>query len=796
MWNRPLVKKMLRDLRARWIALPGLVAILALGVGLFVGMGAVYRDLDGARARYYEQYRLADFSIDLKRAPASVIDEIREIPNIRALRGRVSMSVLVEVPDRSDPITGHILSIPATRSSIVNDLRLTQGAWFSGENRKEVILDDAFARANNIQPGARIKVSLLDEQHDLLVVGAAMAPEFVYVLPPGGGFAPDPARYGALYAPTAFLQEACDLDGAFNQIVGQALQTSPADLEIVLDRLEARLEPYGVTTKTPGHERPSTRFIADELQGIRISLVIVPEMFLAVVALALHILVGRIVMQQRGVIGTLKALGYSNAAVTRHFLGFGLFIGGLGGLSGLAAGYGLQNLYIMMYRTFFAIPDINPHFYLDIYLGAVLISVGFASLGIIGAVRRAARLNPAAAMRPPPPEQGRSIFMESIPFVWSRLSFRSKMILRSIFRNPIRSGASVLAAMLSTSIVVLALCNQDALDYMMEYQFEKIMRQDLSIALRDPVGRSLVTEVTRLPTIRVGEPELGVPCEMINGPYEKRTALIGLPAANWLQTPLDDQDTPIRPPESGLILTQKLAEILHVCAGESLTLRPLIAERRKVQAPIVAVVDSYMGLSAYGRIDYISRLLGEEWVANTVHALAETGDAPLSNELLREIKRRPGIIGISERERAFRLLEDNFGDTMKASMGALIFFAGMLAFGSILNTALVSLSERERDIGSLRVVGYSPFQVTQIVAGESILVNSVGIVAGLGLGILFQYLLVTAYNTEMYRFPFVIYPDRLAQSAAWMIGFVLLAQGVVYRLVRSLDWLEALKIKE
>ncbi|MCA9432465.1 MAG: ABC transporter permease, partial [Candidatus Omnitrophica bacterium] len=220
MVSRTLLRKTRRDLMSRKGSLLALLAIVTIGVGSYLGMSAVYRDLDGARHRYYTEYRLADFQVDLKRAPEFEVERIQALPNVDEVRGRVSMSVLLDLPDVEEPISGTAISMPEERSPVLNDLFLSSGSWFSGTDRREVILNDSFAKANGIQPGDRIQALLLDKQHDLLVVGTAISPEFVYLIPPSGGIAPDPARFGVLYLPQEFLQESCDQEGAFNQLIG------------------------------------------------------------------------------------------------------------------------------------------------------------------------------------------------------------------------------------------------------------------------------------------------------------------------------------------------------------------------------------------------------------------------------------------------------------------------------------------------------------------------------------------------------------------------------------------------
>jgi len=561
MVNRVMLRKLARDLVRRKGSLLALVVIAAIGVGCFVGMASVFRDMDSARADYYRDYRLADFTVDLKRAPRWVVQSVERLPNVAAVRGRASLGVLIDLGGVQEPISGRALSLPIDRGDIINNVLLRSGTWFSGTSDREVIVNQAFARENGLHPGSRLKVLLLDKQHEVLVVGTAMSPEFVYVMPPSGGLAPDPKRFGVLYFQEDFLAKACDLDGAWNQIVGLVYDPSRTALDNTLSLIEDRLDAYGVTMTTPVQEQASARFLADELNGLKVSATVMPGIFLGLAALVLNVLMSRMVAQQRTVIGTLKALGYTAGFITRHYLYFGAAVGVAGGLVGVVLGGWIQLGMEHMYRQFYALPSIEAHSYPGIIAVAFAISVLTSLAGTLKGVRAAARLEPAQVMRPPPPEKGGRVLPERIAPLWRPLPFRWKMVLRAVFRNPFRSSVSALASFVSTAVIFMALSNRDALNYLMNYEFEKVSHQDVTIALRDPKGRRAPREIARLPGVSATEPQLQVVCDLSNGPYKKRVAVTGIGAGNRLYTPLDGASRPIVVPDAGLVLTRKLADI-------------------------------------------------------------------------------------------------------------------------------------------------------------------------------------------------------------------------------------------
>ena len=247
-------------------------------------------------------------------------------------------------------------------------------------------------------------------------------------------------------------------------------------------------------------------------------------------------------------------------------------------------------------------------------------------------------------------------------------------------------------------------------------------------------------------------------------------------------------------PDTGLVLAKKVAELLNVQLRDRVRMRPLIARRQEVVAPVVGIVDTFMGLSAYADISYLSRLLGEEWSANVILGRSFRGSPRLS--FFNKLKERPAVVGIGERTRALTQLDETMGETMGTMLGIMVLFAGLIAFGSVLNAALVSLSERRREVGTLRVIGYTPLDTTRIFSGESYLVNGIGVVLGLFAGVGLIYLMARAYNTELYRWPVVIYPIRHFQTAVIMFAFITVAQLIIYGIIRKMNWLNVMKIKE
>lgn len=789
-----LHRKIFRDLMTRRASLLALVLIMGFGISSFIGFLSVYRDLFRAKELYYRENRLADFIVDLKRAPVGALEELRSIPNVNRVRGRVSIPVVIELPGNPEPISGQALSVLPKRAPVLNDVVLRSGMWFSGGDDHEVIVTDAFAMANGLRPGHRIKVLLLDQQHEFLIVGTASAPEFIYLIPASGGLAPDPARFGAVYIQERFLQETAELDGAYNQMLGTLKDASAGPRRATLERIKDTLDFYGVTQISPMKDMLSPQFLENELENVRKTSTVTPVIFLGAAALILNVLIARLVAQQRSVIGGLKAVGYTSRQVLVHYLTYGLAIGMLGGGAGAVLGNLFHLLMLRVYRFVFSIPDIKYHFHTDLYLAGFAIAIVAACVGTIKGVRSAARLDPAAAMQPPPPEKGRRVFLEFFPALWNRMTFREKMVVRDIFRNPFRSTVSVASAIIATTLMVGAFCMRDALRFLITFEYKIVAHEDLVINLREPRGPFFDAEERQLGAVSETEPQLGIPCDLVNGNHEKRVGVTGIDRGNRLYTPVDSARLPVVIPDTGIILTRKLAEILHVVPGDFIELRPLIGERRRARCQVVGIIDSYVGLSAYASLRYLSGLIGEDWAANRL--LVKTWPGASRRDFIDEVKQRRAVTGVGERLRSLLQFEGTFGRINAIIIGIFVLFACMIGFGSVLNSSLVSMSERVREVGTLRVIGYTPRQIAAIFAWESGILYGVGTVIGLFTGRAYVQFLSVMYSSELFRFPTVVRPERMVQSVLLMFLCIIIAQFIIYRMIVTLHWIEVLKIKE
>lgn len=789
-----LHRKLRRDLRGSFGVLLTVVVIIAAGTGSFIGMGSAQRILLVSQQDYYNRKRFADFWVDVKKAPLSAVEPLANLRGIAEIEPRIVFDVILDLPGVSQPLTGRLISAPARGfEDTISGIHLVRGSGFSDDRHEEIILGESFAKAHSLQPGDRVGLILNRRQQSFVIVGTAISPEYIYAVRGQGDITPDPEHFGILYIKEDYARELLDFQDACNQIVGRLVPGHQADMDAILDRIDRALDPYGVLALTPRERQASHRIISDQITNLGVSAVVMPAIFLVVAALVLNVVMSRLAERQRTIIGTLKALGHSDRQVLAHFLSFGLAVGLLGGLGGIGVGTALARAMIHMYTFFFQLPSFLFQVYPQLFLLGIGISVLFATAGTAKGVWKVLRLHPAEAMRPRPPERGSAMFLERFPGLWRRLGFRTHIALRSLARNPGRTATGIISCAMATSIILTALIMRDSVWFAVDYQFERVSHSDVDVGMRDERSLDAVREAQRLPGVDYAEPVLGLVCDVRHANESRRMSVTGLWPQHRLLTPMQRDMTPIPVPDDGVALSRKLAEILNVRVGDQLELTPVRGRRETMAVPVRSIVDSFLGLQCYADLRYLSRLVGESEAFNSIQMLVTPSR---QGELYAALKQLPNAQGVSVRATAKANIEETFVRSMNFQLTLLIGFAGVIAFGSMLNASLIEIADRTRDIASFRVLGYNPGPIAGIFLRQSLVILSLGALLALPIAFTLVNVLAAEFNTELFRIPILIKPLTILLSGLLVLAFVLIAQLIVYQQIRRLDWLEGIKIKE
>lgn len=785
----PLNRKLFRDLLAMKGQAFAIAMVVAAGVAVYVMYMATFSSLQRTEQAYYQRQRFADVFASLKRAPNRVAAELAAIPDVSVVETRVVSTVTLDLQTIDEPASARLVSIPVNRRPLINDLFLRRGRWIEPGRPDEVIASEGFVIANKLNPGDQIPAVINGRLRKLTIVGVALSPEYVYTIRPGE-MVPDDKRYGVFWMNEEALAAAFNMEGGFNDVV---LALSPGVApDAVIDRVDQILEAYGGLGAIPRALQLSNWTVQNELNQMKTFGVLLPLIFLTVAAFILNVALTRALALQRPQIAALKALGYANRSIAWHYLKWGLVIGLGGVVIGVAGGAALGSAIINMYNTFFRFPVLLFGVPLSVVIGSTTLTLIAAGAGAFSAVRRAVAVPPAEAMRPEAPARYRRSLLET-PVIARNIGTAGRMVIRNLARHPLRAAASVFGIAFAVAILMIGFVFNGAIDRLIVTQFWEAERQDVTINYVEPHSSTAQYELARMPGVMAVEPQRSVAARIRSGHRDRYIAINGVSPTQRFKRIVDREGRAIRMPPGGVVLSLTLAHVLEIAPGDVVTIEVLEGHRPVRRAEVTGIVDDIMGLSAYMDITALHGMMREGDVANGALLLI---DSEHEAELASTLKSTPAVAGAAFK----RAVLQSFRDVMAANMSLSIFinllFACIIAFGVVYNAARVSLSERSRELASLRVLGFTRAEISLILMGELALLTLVSLPAGALFGWGLAAAMVHSIDSEVYRFPLVVTRQAIAMAFLGVIAAAFVSGLIVRRKLDQLDLVAVLKIRE
>jgi putative ABC transport system permease protein len=788
---RALDRKLLRDVWHLKGQVLSIALVIASGVALLVMSLSTHEALRMTTDAYYDRYRFGDVFATVKRAPQQLESRLRAVPGVQSVQMRISMQAILDVDGFSEPLMGRLVSVPEGEQPDLNRLVLRSGRLVAPDSPDEVVINEAFAEAHNLVPGDSIQAIINSKKRRLNIVGTAQSPEFIYVISPFA-LMPDKKRYGILWMGNKALEAAFDYKGAFNDLTLTVLRG--VDTRKVIQSLDVLLTPYGGTGAIDRNDHPSAWFVQNELEQNKASARILPTIFLLVAAFLTNTVLSRLIATERSEIGLMKAFGYSNREVAWHYAKFVIVVA----LIGIVLGWGLGallgqistntyaknlNLPLLIYRP-------SP---IAFIIGAVVsIIVGLAATA--RAVGKAASLAPIVAMNPPEPpsfQTSSGLMQKLLP----ALDEPTRIMMRQIFRWPVRSLITAFGFAGAIAMMVLSLYFTDAVDEISRTHFDEFQREDLALGFNELRSSIVLQEIRNLPGVIAAEPMRIVPVDLVAGHLKHRGVLQGLTDDARLTQIYDVRRGPVSIPEKGLVLTSRLAEKLDVQVGDKLDVHILEGRRPKVSLTVAETYDSYIGTLAFLNIDNLNTIMHERPTTQYVNTII---DETRQEELLKVLKNLPTVSTVAMKKVAIQNFNQTIAETMMIFVGFFSAFSFALGFGVTYNAQRIALSERGRELATLRVLGFSRSDALYILIGETLLLVCVALPLGclLGWGLTAIFVNAGGFQTELMRLPLVIEPATFGLAIVVLLAATAASGLAMRRLVQKLDLISVLKTRE
>ncbi len=786
---RALDRKLLRDVARLRGQLLAITMVAACGVAVLVSMRSAGDALVASREIYYQRYRFAQLFAHAKRAPQRAAGEIAALPGVSTVDARVVVDVALHVPGLEEPATGRVIGVPVSHRPALNDVHIRRGRYLLPGARAEVLVSEPFAEANGLQAGDTVGAILNGHWQRLTIAGVALSPEYVFAVAPGAIF-PDNRRFAVLWMDGDALAGAFGMRGAFNDV---AVTLAPgADEREVIAGIDWTLARYGGLGAYGRSEQPSHRTLADDQSQARIGAVFYPAIFLGVAAFLLHVVLSRFVALQRDQIAILKAFGYSDISVATHYLALSVVAIIPGVVVGIAVGAWLGRYLAVWHQRFYHFPVLHFEVSPVVVAAAVFMSLGAAVLGALGTLRRVLALPPAEAMRPEPPKHFGRGMLERLgldrtmpPVV--------RMIVRNFEHRPVVALISILSIALATAILITGRTVFDSAWYMSDIQFREAEREDATVTFERPLPATARDEIAAVPGVLEAEPMRSLPVRLVTGHRWRRLVVIGLDSSSSLYRLMDLHGRRARIPPRGLVLTTDLARRLSVRPGDVVTVEILEGRRLVREVVLAGTVDQAIGGAAYMDLAALERMSGEARTISGVFVRVDPADVPA---VYASLARLPGVGYVSLRKATIASFDATMTESLRVTMTALIVFAAVIAFGIVYNAARVALSERGRELASLRVLGFTRREVSTILLGEQALLTVLAVVAGVAIGYALVAAVFEATATESFRLPIVVRVGTYGRAALVVLAAGAASWLVVRRRLTRLDLIAVLKTRE
>ena len=781
--------KLLRDLwrmRGQVVAI-GLV--IASGVAVMVMSLSALDSLRATADAYYERYRFADIFTKVERAPQQLASRISDIPGVQTIQTRITKIATIDIAGFDEPVIGKFISVPAEREPLLNQLAIRAGRMVAAESTDEVILSEPFAEAHQLQPGDSLQAILNGKKRTLRVVGIALSPEYVYSISPGG-LMPDDRRFGVLWMARNALASVYDLDNAFNDVTLSLLVD--AEPESVIKQLDELTKRYGGLGAIARKDQISNWFLMNELEQLRTISSILPTIFLGVAAFLTQMVLSRLIATERGEIGLLKAFGYSRLQIAWHYAMLVVAIAAVGITLGWVAGACLGRFSTQTYAEFYRFPFLyyQPSFFT--FILSAVISLGAALAGSMHAVHRAATLSPAQAMQPPaPPTYRRSA--TGLNHLINHLDQPTRIIFRQLARWPLRSSLTSVGIAFSVGVLIMALQWIDSISEIVDVYFHDAQRQDVTIALANPRGLDVIYDIAHFPGVLHAEPMRIVPAEFRVAHRKHRGALNGVRPTSELNPPHDVNRGALEVFPNGVLIDSKLAEKLAVGLGDEIQVEFLDGRHPQVNLPVIDIFESYIGMQAYTSMDTVNRVMKEGARVEYLNVLIDPHEKAA---LFRALKDVPGIAAVTTRTAAVETFNDTMAETLFIFITFYVSFACILAFGLVYNSTRIALSERGRELATLRVLGFSKAEISYILLGEVGILIAISLPLGCCFGWGLAWLMSSAFETELYRVPLVIHGDTYGKSMLVALAAAISSALIVRRQLDRLNLITVLKTRE
>ncbi|MGK9250299.1 ABC transporter permease [Paenibacillus humicus] len=769
-----LFKKLLRDIKQSIGQFLAFVLVIAIGAFFYTGLVALSDHLSAYTKEYFHAHNLSDLNVYYDHISKQDMSELGEIEGVKKVEGRYSFDAAQIFGTTKATLKIH--SIPASNS--INTPTMIEGSIPSSKN--QILLDSHYAREHQFRVGDQLQVSVDDEEMAFTISGLGENVEyakknetqdhktagFAYVAEAGV-----PRIAGSLYYNEVLIdaEEGYGIDR-----LGQNVEAHSQKLSYVSQISKERTFNYSQVQQTVHNNKLMSK--------------VIPLVFFIIEAIILFLAMSRIIDSQRNQVGIMKALGVKNSSIMLHYMGFPVLVGIIGSIFGCAAA---AILFIPMIEASNARSYSLPSIEFSLSSFSVILPILFSSafgmlacyLSGIGILREHA----AQAMRPKPPKKMKKLLIERLPGIWRRISYSNKLILRNIFLHKQKAIASSAGVVVSTVLLITAFGTQTSLQRVAD-QIEEVNAYDLKVEYK----RGAELKKAELPTGIESSYDLSAfPVKFVKGDDHENATLTVTEKDNALIQFFDENDRPMRLVDSGVLVPKSYADHYKVAIGDTIRIQfidPSLANKT-VDMKVAQISNQYSNPSFFCSIAYL-KSFGIDY--NPTSMLVKAGSAADLAGVRQFFEQDRQVDTIADKDD----LKESAQFILKQNSFIFILFiisAVILSFGAIYTISSINIYERNRELATLKVLGYQKRNINRLIFSENMILTTFAVMIALPISGYMYSIIIEALSSTHQQIPDQL--NRVVMLVSAFLAFLLttLSSLLLRRKVARINMIESLK---
>lgn len=761
--------KSIRDMKKSKVQFISIFVMAVLSVTIVTGLDSMWKTIGEHTDVMYAASNISDMWVNIANPSEKELWRISRTRGVETAEKRFVINALTGLEGRP---TLKIYTI--SRNSRLDRPILQQGAL---KSRGGAIIDSSFAKVHGLKINDVIELKVNDKWTSFKIEGMAMSSEHIYSVKGTTSIIPDPRKYGFIVIDEEMLKSIYG-QKIYNQV---CVRLSPgADAAAAEAEIDQALGDNLIGIVMKG-EDSSTNNVWSNIGQFRTLAAIFPLMFFIVTALITQSTMLRLVENQRGQIGILKALGYTKGRILWHYTSYGMYMGLLGAIIGLLLGPNLFGRVLIPWLNLTLSDDRILVNYTNFIFSLILILICTGGISLYACLRLL-RDSPSMLLRDKPPKEGKRIFLEDLPKLWNKLRFSRKLIARNTLRNKLRMSMSIIGITGCTGLVVAALTLTVMVNGIAGHAYEITYTYDQKIILDEKVDSRFIHNIRLDGTVV----QIAESAAAIISPDGSRTMkmLSVFPRYSPLIHMTDIDGNEVKLSEEGVTITRKLAETLKVKAGDTLKIKK--TDGSYIDTPVRQIVYMATGQGLFMTDGYYESL-GETFKPTAI--LVKWNNKPdwaflESNNVDEYVDRDSQMRDVKASTRVVYI-----------AAVLLIFMGGILAFVVLYNSSMLNFSERIRDLTTLKVLGFHQNEIRSLVLTENILSVISGTVFGIPVGKVIADIVAKGLDDQM-DLVSRISLQTVVISGAITLAFALIINSIAARKMKNIDMLESLKSVE